>query len=357
MDRIIVCVKPVPDPKAWERLRLDPVTKTLMREGIPSVINPLDKHALEAALEIKDAQAAEVVILSMAPPAAQPVLREALAMGADRSVLLSDRAFAGSDTLATSRVLAAGIRRLGHFDLIFCGNFSLDGSTSQVPSQVAELLGIPNIMHVRQMELRGEKLLTVTQKIEQGYVRWEAGPPLLLSDIVFAGSDTLATSRILAAGVRRVQPFDLIFCGNFTLDGSTAQVPSQLAELLGIPNIMHVSRMELGEGKRLMVTQKIEQGYVRLEAEPPLLLSFTKEANKPRFSSFLEILAAEKRELAIWTNAELNLEEGSIGLKGSPTQMADLLVRQKGRQGLRLEGTPEEMAQQLADKIHQLGLI
>jgi electron transfer flavoprotein beta subunit len=265
MDRVIVCVKPVPDPKDWDRLRLDPVTKTLVREGISSVINPLDKHALEAALEIKDARGAEVVVLAMAPPASQPVLREALALGADRGVLLADPAFAGSDTLATSRILAAASRRLG--------------------------------------------------------------------------------------------AFDLIFCGNFTLDGSTAQVPSQVAELLGIPNIMHVNKMELEKGKRLIVTQKIEQGYVRLEAGPPLLLSFTKEANKPRFSSFLEILAAEKREIAIWTNADLNLEEARIGLKGSPTQMADLLVRQRGRQGLRLEGTPGEMAQQLADKIHQMGVI
>ncbi|MBI4643715.1 MAG: electron transfer flavoprotein subunit beta/FixA family protein [Deltaproteobacteria bacterium] len=265
MERIIVCVKPVPDPKDWERLRLDPVTKTLVREGISSVLNPLDKHALEAALEIKDTQGAEVVILSMAPAATQPVLREALALGADRAVLLSDKAFAGSDTLATSRILAAGIRRLG--------------------------------------------------------------------------------------------TFDLICCGNFTLDGSTAQVPSQVAELLRIPNIMHVSKMELREEKQLVVTQKIEQGYVRLEAEPPLLLSFTKEANKPRFSSFLEILAAEKRELAVWTNADLKLEEALIGLKGSPTQMADLLVRQKGRQGLRLEGNPEEIARLLVDKIHQMALI
>jgi electron transfer flavoprotein beta subunit len=265
MDRIIVCVKPVPDPKDWDRLRLDPVTKTLVREGIASVINPLDKHALEAALEIKDARGGEVVLLAMAPPAVQPVLREALALGADRAVLLSDPAFAGSDTLATSRILAAGIRRLG--------------------------------------------------------------------------------------------AFDLICCGNFTLDGSTAQVPSQLGELLGIPNIMHVSKMELGEGKRLLVTQKIEQGYVRLEAEPPLLLSFTKEANKPRFSSFLEILAAENREIAIWTNADLKLEEAGIGLQGSPTQMADLLVRPRGRGGLRLEGTPEEMVRLLVDKIHQMGLI
>lgn len=265
MERIIVCLKPVPDPKAWDRLAMDPVTKTLIREGIPSVINPLDKQALEAALEIKDAGGAEVVLLSMAPAAARPVLREALAMGADRAVLLSDH--------------------------------------------------------------------------------W------------FAGSDTLATARILAAAIGRLAPFDLICCGNFTLDGSTAQVPSQVAELLGIPNIMHVRGLKFTPGQPLLVTQKMEPGSVELEAEPPLLLSFTKEANKPRYSSFLEILAAETREIAVWTNADLHLGAGLIGLGGSPTQMADLLVRRRERQGLRLEGSPEEIARRLADRISQLGIL
>jgi electron transfer flavoprotein beta subunit len=237
----------------------------LIREGIPNVINPLDKQALEAALEIRDVCGAEVVLLAMAPAAARPVLREALAMGADRAVLLSDQ--------------------------------------------------------------------------------W------------FAGSDTLATSRILATAISRLAPFDLICCGNFTLDGSTAQVPSQIAELLGIPSIMHVSAMEFRQGAPLIVTQKIEQGSVELEAEPPLLLSFTKEANKPRYSSFLEILAAESREIAVWTNADLQLGAGLIGLGGSPTQMADLLARRKVRQSLRLDGSPEEIARQLADKISQLGML
>jgi electron transfer flavoprotein beta subunit len=264
MERIIVCVKPVPDPKEWDRLRLDPVTKTLIREGLASVINPLDKHALEAALAIKDVVAAEVVLLAMAPPETRPVLREALAMGADRGVLLSDKAFAGSDTLATAFILAAAIRRLA--------------------------------------------------------------------------------------------PFDLICCGNYTLDGSTAQVPSQVAEFLDIPNIMHVAHLELEQDKRLIVTQKIEHGYVKLSAEPPLLLSFSKEANKPRFISFLEILAAEKREISTWTNADLDLDESRLGLGGSPTKMADMLLRKKGCQGVRLEGSPEEIVQQLAAKIRQLGL-
>jgi electron transfer flavoprotein beta subunit len=265
MKRIIVCLKPVPDPKAWDRLAMDPVTKTLIREGIPSVINPLDKHALEAALQIKDVHGSEVILLAMAPASTRPVLREALAMGADRAVLLSDQ--------------------------------------------------------------------------------W------------FAGSDTLATSRILAAAIRKLAPFELICCGNFTLDGSTAQVPSQVAEILGIPNIMHVSNLELTDARQLVVRQKIEHGSVKLVAEAPLLLSFTKEANKPRYSSFLEILAAESREIADWSNADLQLGAGLIGLGGSPTQMADLLVRQRSRQGLRLTGSPEEIGRQVADKLHQLGII
>ncbi|MGD9083250.1 MAG: electron transfer flavoprotein subunit beta/FixA family protein, partial [Desulfobacterales bacterium] len=162
MKRMIVCVKPVPDPKAWDRLQMDPVSKTLIREGIPSVINPLDKHAVEAALEVKDRFGAEVVLLSMAPSDAQPVLREVLSMGADRAVLLSDKVFAGSDTLATARILAQGIRNIGEFDLIFCGNFTLDGSTAQVPSQVAEFLDIPNVMHICDMDILNTQRLLLT---------------------------------------------------------------------------------------------------------------------------------------------------------------------------------------------------
>jgi electron transfer flavoprotein beta subunit len=265
MKRVIVCVKPVPDPNAWDRLQMDPVSKTLIREGIPSVINPLDKHAVEAALEMKDRFAVEVILLSMAPVDTQPVLGEVLAMGADRAVLLSDKAFAGSDTLATARILAQGIRKIGEFDLIFCGNF--------------------------------------------------------------------------------------------TLDGSTAQVPSQVAEFLDIPNVMHVCKMEILDTQSLLLIQKIEQGTVKLEAEPPLLLSFTKQANKPRYISLMEILAAEKREILIWDNAILNIDETLIGLKGSPTQMADLLLQPKQRKGIRLTGDPEEIARKIADKIHQLGII
>ena len=146
--RIIVCVKPVPDPKHWDQVSMDPGTRTLKREGIPSIMNPLDKHALEAALSIRETRGGEVVLLSMAPPFAAPTLREGLAMGADRAVLLSDPVFAGSDSLATAYILAAGCRWIGEFDVVICGNLTIDGSTAQVSSQLAEFLDLPNVMHV-----------------------------------------------------------------------------------------------------------------------------------------------------------------------------------------------------------------
>ena len=265
MKRIIVCLKPVPDPKEWHKLSLDPVTRTLGREWISSVINPLDKHALEAALALKDATGSEVVLLSMAPPNAKALLMEGLAMGADRACLLSDRLFAGSDSLATARILAAGGRRGG--------------------------------------------------------------------------------------------PFDVILCGNQTLDGSTAQVPSQVAELLGIPNVMHVENLRYEPAGLFRIVQAIEHGKVHLEAAPPILLSVTKHVNKPRFCSFLELLKAEKKEIAVWTNADLSLEVSRIGLSGSPTGMAELFVRQKRRSGTKLTGEPEAMVQAVLNKLYQLGAI
>ena len=134
-------------------------------------------------------------------------------------------------------------------------------------------------------------------------------------------------------------------------------MPSQVAELLGVPNVMHVSHMEFRPGNGVLITQEIERGYARLEGKPPLLLSFIKEANKPRYVSFLEMLEAEKREIATWSNQDLGVDESLLGLGGSPTKMADLLLREKKREGVRLDGSPEEIAQQLADKMYQLGIL
>ena len=265
MKRIIVCVKPVPDPKHWDRVSMDPDTQTLKREGIPSVINPLDRHALEAALSIREAKGGEVVLLSMAPPFAESTLREGLAMGADRSVLLSDPLFAGSDTLATAHILAAGCRWIGEFDLIFLGNLSIDGST--------------------------------------------------------------------------------------------AQVCSQLAELLDLPSVMHVIGLDWQDNDSLVITQKIEHGYVKLGTRVPVVLSVRKELNKPRYISFSGILVAEAKEIQKLSNEELRIDETLIGLAGSPTKMAGLEIRRFEREKERLEGSPEEIVQKLVDRIYRFGVI
>ena len=135
---IVVCVKMVPDTTL---VQIDPKTNTLVREGVPFITNPFDTHALEEALRLKDRHGAEVTTISMGPPAADRVLRRALSLGSDRAILLSDRAFGGADTLATSRVLAAAINKITNdilpVDLVFCGMQTIDGDTAQVGPGIA----------------------------------------------------------------------------------------------------------------------------------------------------------------------------------------------------------------------------
>ncbi|MBI4676238.1 MAG: electron transfer flavoprotein subunit beta/FixA family protein [Elusimicrobia bacterium] len=178
--RCIVCIKPVPDPSRFDRLRLDPETMLLKRDEVPPVINPLDRNAIEAALEVKHRLGGRVAVVTMAPPSGQEQLVEALALGCDRAFLLTDKAFAGADTLATARTLAAACAKLGRFDLILCGAWSADGSTAQVGPQLAELLGIPDMVHVRRMELSGGKVLAHCHR-ENGTAVLEAARPALVT--------------------------------------------------------------------------------------------------------------------------------------------------------------------------------
>ena len=261
--RTIVCLKPVPDPKHWSQLRLDPKTKTLIRGDIPSIINPLDKKALEAALQLREKEGGEVFVLSMAPPNVIPVLREALAMGADRSILLSD--------------------------------------------------------------------------------------------VAFAGSDTLSTSYIISAAIRKMSPYQLILCGDQTLDGSTGQVSAQIAEFLDIPNLMHVSSIERHQEGGYRVRSQIEHGNMWVKVKPPVLLSVNKEMNEPRYITLMNILEGEKKTIENWSSRDLLLTEPWVGLKGSPSQMAELFIPEAKRKLQMLGGAPSEMAKRLADRLHRLG--
>lgn len=178
---MIICVKPVPDSRYWEKLSLDPRTKTLRREGIPIIISPMDKNAIEEALRIREERGGKVSVISMGPPNTTEVLAMAYAMGVDEAVLLSDRAFAGADTLATAFALACGIGKLGSVDLVLFGNESLDGSTGQVGPQVAEYLDMPSITRVEQIEFADDDTMRVKSRIEGGYMVTEVKLPAALA--------------------------------------------------------------------------------------------------------------------------------------------------------------------------------
>jgi electron transfer flavoprotein beta subunit len=179
--KIIVCVKPAPDPKKWDSIQLDPVTKALQRTGISSVLGPLDKRALEEGLRLKEKYGGTVAVMAMAPPSGRENLIEGLAMGADEAYLLSDRAFAGSDTWSTSLVLAAGIRKIGGFDLVVCGTWSLDGSTGHVGAQLAEFLGTWNVSQVTAVEGIENGRMRTRSQIERGYRVMETPLPALIT--------------------------------------------------------------------------------------------------------------------------------------------------------------------------------
>lgn len=177
--KIVVCLKQVPDTNEVE---IDPNTNTLIRTGIPVIINPDDKSGIEAALQLRDKyEKSTVTALSMGPPQAEVALKEALAMGCDEAVLVSDRKFGGSDTLATSTILAAALKKLG-YDLVITGRQAIDGDTAQVGPQIAEHLGIPQISYAEEITPDSDALIVLRQ-YEDRYHKLRVKLPCLLTAI------------------------------------------------------------------------------------------------------------------------------------------------------------------------------
>ena len=259
--KIIVCVKPAPDPKRWDSIQLDPATKALQRSGIPSVLGPLDKRALEEGLRLKEKYGGKVAVMAMAPPSGRENLIEALAMGADEAYLLSDRVFAGSDTWSTSLVLAKGIQKIGEFDLVVCGTWSLDGSTGHVGAQLAEFLGVWNVSQV-----------TAVEGIESG---------------------------------------------------------------------------------RMRTRSQIERGYRMMETPLPALITVTHEINTPRFTSLFGIMEAESKPLQFWSAADIGISSEDVGFSGSPTQTGDVFMPSSKRKAEMLKGDPEEVVKEIVHRIRQ----
>ena len=260
---IAVCIKPVPDPAHYDKIKIDPVKKTVVREGIPTILNPCDKHALEAALQLRGPDGL-VTVIAMAPPNAEETLREALAMGADAAVLLTDRAFAGADTWATSYTLAAGLKKAGGFDIVVTGTESADGATTQVPAQLAEWLGWPHLWNAVSMEKISAESLKVRTKAENEWSDYQIGLPCLLA--------------------------------------------------------------------------------------------VAREANKPRLTSLMGVMKAKKKPLTVWTRADLDVEDGALGIGGSPTQPGAIFEPEMGRKGIVLTGDAEEIVNVLVEKLREAGL-
>ena len=176
--KIVVCIKQVPDAKD---VRLDPVTNTLAREGVQSIMNPYDQHAVEEAVRLKEDLGGTVTVLSMGPPQAEEVLRQAISCGADNAVLVSDRAFAGADTWATSYTLAKAVQKIGDFDLILCGKQAIDGDTAQVGPGLAMQLDIPFVTCIQKIREATDQELVMERMMDDGYDVLAAGYPILLT--------------------------------------------------------------------------------------------------------------------------------------------------------------------------------
>lgn len=199
---IVVCIKQVPDTT---EIKINPETGTLIRDGVPSIMNPDDKGALEFALQLKEKYNAHITVITMGPPQAEAILREAYAMGVDRSILLTDRKFAGADTLATSSAISGALRVLKP-DLIFAGRQAIDGDTAQVGPQMAEQLNLPQVSYVADVTFDGQKTLRVKKENEDGYQILELEVPCLLTVLASANrARYMSVSGIMEAYKKEIE--------------------------------------------------------------------------------------------------------------------------------------------------------
>ncbi len=259
--KIIVCVKQVPDTSGKVAVNPD---GTLDRASMPVITNHDDRSAVEAALRLKDEYGCKVLVVSMGPAAAEEMLRQCLAMGADEAYLISDRAFGGSDTFATSQIVAAAIHRIG------------------------------------------------------------------------VGDD------------------DIILCGRQAIDGDTAQVGPQIAEKLGLPQITYAGAIELKDGV-VVVRRMLEDGYMTIQARTPCLITCIKELNDPRYMTVSGVMESYEKPLTVLTCGDLQdeplIEPDTIGLKGSPTNIAKSFSPPLKSAGVMLDGADRHTVASLVSRL------
>lgn len=260
--QIVVCIKQVPDPT---QAKMNRETGTVVREGVALIMNPFDLYAVEEGLRLKEAHGGKVIALTMGPPAAEEVLREAISMGADEGILLSDRAFAGSDTWATSYALGHAIKKIGDVDLVLCGRQAIDGDTAQV------------------------------------------GP--------------------------------------------------ETAEVLGWPHVTDVARIEQVTPEKMIVDRLAEVGYGRIEVQLPALLTVVKDINEPRLASLRGKMKAKKAEIPVWKPADIGVDPARVGLEGSPTRVHRTFEPKRVTRSEMLEGDARTQAKALVEKLKELQVL
>ncbi|HAF49760.1 MAG TPA: electron transfer flavoprotein subunit beta [Synergistaceae bacterium] len=234
--RIVVCIKQVPSTEA--KVQMDPVKGTLIREGVESVVNPFDEYAIEEGVRLKERYGGEVIAVSMGPPQAKDALRQALAMGADKAALLSDRAFAGSDTLATAYTLSLAIKKLGEIDLVICGKQATDGDTAQVGPGLAQRLGFRQLTYVckvREINLEGKKIV-VERLLDEGVQVAETTLPALMTVVKDINQPRLPN----VISIRRAARTEIPIWGPQDLNGDQAKFgfdgsPTQVVRIFTPP--------------------------------------------------------------------------------------------------------------------------
>jgi electron transfer flavoprotein beta subunit len=263
MLKIVVCIKQVPDTT---EIKLDPVKGTMIREGVPSIMNPDDKGGLEMALALKDAHGAEVTVLTMGPMQAEAILREAFAMGADKAVLLSDRKFAGADTLATSNTLAGALRAL-EYDVIITGRQAIDGDTAQVGPQIAEHLDLPQVTYVESATCKMQQdkfLFEVRKATEEGYQTLQVEAPCLLTVLASSAKARYMSVRGIVEAFDKpiaVWGFDQIKVdeAKIGLSGSPTRVAKSFGKSLKAVGQLH--EVEPAEAVEIIVN-KLREKYI-----------------------------------------------------------------------------------------------
>ncbi|MCL2216772.1 MAG: electron transfer flavoprotein subunit beta/FixA family protein [Defluviitaleaceae bacterium] len=238
--KIIVCIKQVPDTN---EVKLDQETGVLIRDGVPSIINPDDLCGIEAALELKDKYGGHVTVITMGPPQADVALREALAMGCDAAHLISDRLFGGADTWATSKTLSGAIKKLG-YDLIITGRQAIDGDTAQVGPQIAEHLGIPQVTYAQEIEkLENENAFVVLRQYEDRYQKIKIKAPALITAL-----STLNSPRYMSVG-GIVAAYDELEVKTITYEDIKDFVEQKDIGLKGSPTRVKKSFTKTAKGK------------------------------------------------------------------------------------------------------------